>query len=301
MNKERDHYYVILGLQPGASPEEIKAAFRDLTKLYHPDHDSSLDAEMKCKEIRTAYDALKRGTKAWPEADSASHGYSPPPSSEKHEDTTKGYRTAHGKEQRYVKDDWDDENSSFDFADLMWENEDKKRLKKRLPFTLENLPRILQVSFNEVFSVGMAIRVLLMVFWLWSALVGVGWGSVMTFCAILFVLPGALLYRYYFQYFGSRFPVWHVANMFLCSVALAILYVAMTNQSYLVLRVQGVFFVTYHTFHGRGIIFVHLVWWVFISLFSLWMRNYLLLIAVYLIALSIAHHVVWGLSNLLWG
>ena len=57
MNKERDSYYFILGLQPGgASPEEIKSAFCDLTKLYHPDHDKSLDAEMKYKKIRAAYD-----------------------------------------------------------------------------------------------------------------------------------------------------------------------------------------------------------------------------------------------------
>ena len=57
MNTERD-YFFILGLQPGASPAEIKSAFRRLVKLYHPDHDQSLDAEVKYKEIRTAYKAL---------------------------------------------------------------------------------------------------------------------------------------------------------------------------------------------------------------------------------------------------
>jgi len=58
MNKERDTYYFILGLQPGASPTEIKSAFRRLVKIYHADHDKSLDAEMKYKEIREAYGEL---------------------------------------------------------------------------------------------------------------------------------------------------------------------------------------------------------------------------------------------------
>ena len=57
MNKERDFYYT-LELQPGASPSEIKTAFRRLVKLYHPDHDQSLDAEMRYKEIRVAYKML---------------------------------------------------------------------------------------------------------------------------------------------------------------------------------------------------------------------------------------------------
>ena len=59
MNRYHDHY-MALGLQPGASSNEIKSAFRRLTKLYHPDHDSSLDAEVRYKEIRAAYKALVR-------------------------------------------------------------------------------------------------------------------------------------------------------------------------------------------------------------------------------------------------
>ena len=58
MNKERDSYYYILGLQPGASLGEIKSAFRRLVKLYHADHDQSLDAEMKYREIQAAYKEL---------------------------------------------------------------------------------------------------------------------------------------------------------------------------------------------------------------------------------------------------
>ena len=58
MNKEHDFYYYTLGLRPGASPAEIKAAYRRLVKLYHPDRDQSLDAEVKYGEIRAAYKAL---------------------------------------------------------------------------------------------------------------------------------------------------------------------------------------------------------------------------------------------------
>ena len=58
MNKEHDFYYYILGLQAGASAAEIKSAFRRLVKLYHADHDKSLDAEVKYREIQMAYKML---------------------------------------------------------------------------------------------------------------------------------------------------------------------------------------------------------------------------------------------------
>ena len=58
MNKENNSHYYTLGLQPGASPSEIKSAFRRLMKLYHADKDQSLDAEMKYKEISIAYKML---------------------------------------------------------------------------------------------------------------------------------------------------------------------------------------------------------------------------------------------------
>ena len=58
MNVEQD-YFMVLGLRPGASPTEIKTAYRRLAKLYHPDHDRSLDAEVKYKEIRIAYEKLR--------------------------------------------------------------------------------------------------------------------------------------------------------------------------------------------------------------------------------------------------
>ncbi|MCL1941568.1 MAG: DnaJ domain-containing protein, partial [Synergistaceae bacterium] len=58
MQHDRNYYYNILGLNPGATPTEIKAAFRRLVKFYHPDRDGSHDAEMMYKEIHAAYKAL---------------------------------------------------------------------------------------------------------------------------------------------------------------------------------------------------------------------------------------------------
>ena len=64
MNDELTKCYALLGLGPGASPEELKAAHRDLAKVWHPDrflHDRRLQekAQEKLKEINEAYDQLR--------------------------------------------------------------------------------------------------------------------------------------------------------------------------------------------------------------------------------------------------
>lgn len=51
-------YYEVLGLQKGASAEEIKKAYRQLAKKYHPDINKEPGAEEKFKEINEAYDTL---------------------------------------------------------------------------------------------------------------------------------------------------------------------------------------------------------------------------------------------------
>lgn len=51
-------YYETLGLKKGASAEEIKKAYKELAKKYHPDVSKEHEAEKKFKEINEAYSVL---------------------------------------------------------------------------------------------------------------------------------------------------------------------------------------------------------------------------------------------------
>lgn len=57
MATKRD-YYEVLGLSKGASEDEIKKAYRKLSKKYHPDINKEPDAEEKFKEVSEAYEIL---------------------------------------------------------------------------------------------------------------------------------------------------------------------------------------------------------------------------------------------------
>jgi hypothetical protein len=66
---ERSDCYELLGVAPGAPAAELKAAHRDLVKVWHPDrfaHDPRLQqkAQEKLKEINDAYDLLTSGKSA---------------------------------------------------------------------------------------------------------------------------------------------------------------------------------------------------------------------------------------------
>ena len=59
MPEQRKDLYEALGLQKGASDEEIKKAYRKLAKKYHPDlNPGDKTAEEKMKEVNAAYEIL---------------------------------------------------------------------------------------------------------------------------------------------------------------------------------------------------------------------------------------------------
>lgn len=53
--------YQVLGLSPGASKDAVKKAYRRLAQEYHPDRNSSPDAEEKFKLVKEAYEYLTSG------------------------------------------------------------------------------------------------------------------------------------------------------------------------------------------------------------------------------------------------
>src|SRR5512141_1475171 len=52
-------YYGIVGVKRDATQDEIKRAYRQLARKYHPDVSKQADAEARFKELGEAYEVLK--------------------------------------------------------------------------------------------------------------------------------------------------------------------------------------------------------------------------------------------------
>lgn len=52
-------YYKVLGIDPSATPEEIKKTYKKLARKYHPDVSDESDAQARFQEVSEAYEVLK--------------------------------------------------------------------------------------------------------------------------------------------------------------------------------------------------------------------------------------------------
>ena len=70
--------YKVLGLEPGASDEEVKQAYRRLAKKYHPDlNPGDAEAARKMQEVNEAYDRIKNPEKYHSQPGQGSSGQDP--------------------------------------------------------------------------------------------------------------------------------------------------------------------------------------------------------------------------------
>ena len=70
-----DDPYKVLGLEPGASDEDVKRAYRRLAKKYHPDlNPGDPVAAKKMQQVNAAYEQIKNQEKAQQSAGSQGYG-----------------------------------------------------------------------------------------------------------------------------------------------------------------------------------------------------------------------------------
>ncbi|MDR1979094.1 MAG: DnaJ domain-containing protein [Synergistaceae bacterium] len=187
-----DNCYSALGLSPEAEPNEVRSAYRRLIKLYHPDHDKSLAAQVKYVEIRTAYDALRDrpGTKLPRPRQPSPHrrGDGAPPRSPHAEAYGMGGHTG-----------WsvrNDDNDTFDFFGWTWTLPKHPAIKTRRPFSWLALPAIFWESVDEIVGVEILARSAFTCYFLWWQIAPTT--RTLAFLAMPLSLCGSAVFRYYY-------------------------------------------------------------------------------------------------------
>src|SRR3982751_2235957 len=99
-------YYATLGVERGATADEIKKAYRRLAQKYHPDVSKEPEAEARFKDIAEAYQTLKD-----PEKRAAYDALGTRPQGEEFSPPPEWNRQHGGNESQFSFDD-------TDFADL---------------------------------------------------------------------------------------------------------------------------------------------------------------------------------------
>lgn len=116
-------YYEILNVQPSATKSEIKNQYKKLAKMYHPDVNSSLEAESIFKEINRAADILLDDIKR------------------------KNYDSLRSINKTYTNP----RKSNYDFYDLFknYKKEPKKEEKKIKPIKGEDIYTEVEIDYTE--------------------------------------------------------------------------------------------------------------------------------------------------------
>ena len=163
MNEKLEYYHKVLGLKPGATPGEVKAAYRRLIKLYHPDRDNSLNTLLMYQEINNAYKVLlNQPAVAETDVNFAFNSSYSKKTSQTSNDSSKRAQSNADSSKRTSQTS----NYGFERAQhLNTNNRDnlkqksvmafekfKKDYKSKIPFKLQNLPAIFLRSLSELLA-----------------------------------------------------------------------------------------------------------------------------------------------------